>query len=98
MVDFTGAAKSHPDPYNKKLVIETMAPHFQALTEDKVTYFVDATPNYIGRDATLLRKIAEATGINILTNTGLYGARDKRFIPHYALEYTAEQLSKKMDS
>jgi phosphotriesterase-related protein len=58
-----------------------------------VSYFVDATPNFLGRDVVLLKKIAEKTGIRIITNTGLYGVRKNKFIPSYAMEMTAEDLA-----
>ncbi|MEH6514662.1 MAG: phosphotriesterase, partial [Maribacter arcticus] len=49
--------------------------------------------NYLGRDVLLLEKIADKTGIRIITNTGLYGARNNKFIPKYVQEITAEDLA-----
>ena len=68
-------------------------PYLEELKEFNVNYFVDATPDYLGRDVLLLEKIANKTGIRIITNTGLYGARNNKFIPEYAQEMTAEDLA-----
>ena len=54
---------------------------------------MDATPNYLGRDVLLLQRLSDATGIRILTKTGLYGARQNQFIPAYALQASAEELA-----
>ena len=55
--------------------------------------FQDATPNFLGRDTKLLRKLADATGLDIWTNTGLYAARDHKFLPAYAKSESAAQLA-----
>ena len=41
----------------------------------------------------LLRRLSEATGINIVTATGIYAARSEQYIPAFAREETAEQLA-----
>src|SRR5678815_4745101 len=53
------------------------------------------TPNYIGRDVRLLKRLAGATGLNILTNTGYYGAAGNKFLPRHAYTESAEQLSER---
>ncbi len=68
-------------------------PYFKELKEFNVDYFVDATPNYLGRDVLLLQKIAKASGIDMITNTLLYGVRNNKFIPRYAKEMAAEDLA-----
>jgi phosphotriesterase-related protein len=41
----------------------------------------------------LIKRIVNQTGLSILTNTGLYGARNNKYIPSYAYEKTAEELA-----
>mgnify|MGYP001796207605 CR=1 FL=1 len=41
-----------------------------------------------------MEKISKQTGIRILTNTGLYGARNNHFIPSFAKEMTPEELAR----
>ncbi|KUK78146.1 MAG: Aryldialkylphosphatase [Proteiniphilum acetatigenes] len=93
LVDFIGAANIQPETWNHDSIIKEITPYFEELKAFNVKYFVDATPNYLGRDALLLEKIAIKTGARIITNTGLYGVGNNKYIPQYALDMTAEELS-----
>jgi len=93
MVDFIGADSIQPASWNYDSIIKELMPFLAELKKYKVDYFVDATPNYLGRDVKLLEKIADFSGLKIITNTGLYGARNDKFIPKYAKESSAEKLS-----
>jgi len=93
MVDFVGADSIQPKSWNHETVIREVFPFLEDLKEFKVNYFVDATPNYLGRDVQLLKEIADKTGIRMVTNTGLYGVRNNKFIPEYAREMSAENLA-----
>ncbi|MGB5321374.1 phosphotriesterase family protein [Lutimonas sp.] len=95
LVDFIGADSIQPNSWNHDSILNEVIPYLEELKEFNVNYFVDATPNYLGRDVLLLEKIAHKTGIRIVTNTGLYGARKNKFIPNYVWETTAENLAKK---
>ena len=93
LVDFIGANSIQPSNWNHDSIITEITPYLDELKDFDVDYFVDATPNYLGRDVLLLEKIANKTGIKIITNTGLYGAGKNKFIPKYAKESTAENLA-----
>ena len=93
LVDFIGADSIQPDSWNQDSILKEVLPYLNELKQYNVKYFVDATPKYLGRDVLLLKKIADTTGMRILTNTGLYGARENKFIPSYAFEMTAEDLA-----
>lgn len=93
LVDFIGADSIQPDTWNHDTIIKEVMTYLEELKEFNVSYFVEATPNYLGRDVLLLKKIADKTGIKIITNTGLYGARNNKYIPKYAQEMTAEDLA-----
>jgi len=54
---------------------------------------VECTPAYLGRDPILLKRLATASGLNVLTNTGYYGARDGKFLPDHAFEEDADPLA-----
>lgn len=95
LVDFIGADSIQPNSWNHDSIINEVMPYFEELKEFNVNYFVDATPNYLGRDVLLLEKIAIKTGIRIITNTGLYGARNNKFIPKYVQEISAANLAEK---
>lgn len=93
LVDFIGADSIQPDKWNHDTIIKEVLPYIEELKEFNISYFVDATPNYLGRDVLLLEKIARKSGIRIITNTGLYGARENKYMPKYAYEKTAENLA-----
>lgn len=93
LVDFIGADSIEPNSWNQDLIIDEVIPYFNELKEFNVHYFVDATPQYLGRDVLLLEKIAKKTGVRIITNTGLYGANNNKYIPQYAEKMTAEDLA-----
>ncbi len=93
LVDFSGADSIQPDSWNQDTIIQAVMPYLEELKEFNVNYFVDATPDYLGRNPLLLEKIASKTGIRIITNTGLYGVRNDKFIPEYAKKITAEELA-----
>ena len=95
LVDFIGADSIQPNSWNHDSILKEIMPYFEELKEFNVDYFVDATPNYLGRDVLLLEKIANKTGVRIVTNTGLYGARNNKYIPKYVQEITAENLAEK---
>lgn len=93
LVDFIGADSIQPSTWNHDSILLEIIPQLEDLKEFNVNYFVDATPNYLGRDVILLQKIAEKSGLKIITNTGLYGARNDKYLPKYAWENTAEELA-----
>ena len=93
LVDFIGADSIQPNTANHPTIIETVIPYLQEAKDVGVEIFVDATPNYIGRDVSLLKKLSQKTGLAIITNTGLYGARDSKFIPETAKTMSASALS-----
>ena len=93
LVDFIGAESIDPSGWNHQSVERIMLPYLEELKKHQVSYFVDATPNYLGRDAELLKKMSESSGLKILTNTGLYGAVNNKYLPSYVQEKSAEELA-----
>jgi predicted metal-dependent phosphotriesterase family hydrolase len=93
LADFGGAATWSKERYDASEVFKVALPHLKALKETGCSTFIDCSPNYLGRDVMLLKKLADATGLNIITNTGYYGAVQERFIPKHAFTETAEQIA-----
>lgn len=93
LVDFVGADKAGPHRYDAAKVFEAVRPHLARAHELGARLFVECTPEFLGRDPRLLQRLAEATGLHIVTNTGLYGARNGKFLPPYVATETAEQLA-----
>lgn len=90
MVDFGGAATAGKHRYDTNNVIEVMLPYLQDLVAQGVNTFFECSPNFLGRDADIFRTLSEKSGLNIVTNTGLY---TNQYLPDYAKEQSAEQLA-----
>lgn len=95
LVDFVGADRISKEDYDRDEIFKTMLPYLNELKKYQVKYFVDATPPFLGRDPELLRHLSEASGLAILTNTGLYGAVQNKYIPAYAYDLSAEELAER---
>jgi predicted metal-dependent phosphotriesterase family hydrolase len=95
LVDFIGADSVSPDRYDPDSAFMRAHPFLEELKQHGVQTFIECTPAYLGRDPNLLRRLSEATGINILTNTGYYGAAKEKFLPAHAFTETAEQLAQR---
>jgi phosphotriesterase-related protein len=93
LVDFIGAAEVGPHRYAVEEVMAVALPHLRRARELGFAALVECTPAYLARDAVLLRRLSEKTGLHLVTNTGYYGARQNRFLPAHALVETAEQLA-----
>ncbi len=93
LVDFIGADSTGYDRWNKREVMEKVLPYLLEIKKLGYKTLVDATPAYLGRDPQLLKMLSEASGIQILTNTGYYTAMNGKFLPKHAFTETAEQLA-----
>jgi predicted metal-dependent phosphotriesterase family hydrolase len=93
LVDFIGAANVSPSRYDVEEVFKTVLPWLQEARRLGCETLVECTPAYLGRDPRLLKRLAEASGLHILTNTGYYGAARDRHVPAHAFDETAEQLA-----
>jgi phosphotriesterase-related protein len=68
-------------------------PRLKELKARGCAALVECTPAFLGRDVALFKRLSEASGLHIVTNTGYYGANKDRHIPKHAYEETAEQLA-----
>jgi phosphotriesterase-related protein len=93
LVDFVGADKVSPQRYNAEEVFQTALPHLKSLRAAGCRTLVECTPAFIGRDVNLLKRLASASGLHIVTNTGFYGAANDKYVPAIARQETAEQLA-----
>lgn len=91
--DFIGAEITGRHRWEVDAVVKRMLPILSQLKARGVTGFGDCTPAYIGRDPRILKKLAEATGLHILTNTGYYGGAGDKYVPKLAYTETADQLA-----
>lgn len=93
LVDFIGADQIAPGRYDRDEVVRLAKPKLEAIYELGCRRFLECTPNFIGRDPVLVKRLAGETGIDIWTNTGLYAAANYKFVPAFARTESAAQLA-----
>ncbi len=93
LIDFVGAALMKPGRYDPDEAFAAARPVLEQAKKAGLQTLVEATPEHMGRDAVLLRRLSEATGVHIIASTGIYAARKEQYIPGYARVETAEQLA-----
>ncbi|MFN7921125.1 MAG: hypothetical protein U0Q16_13575 [Bryobacteraceae bacterium] len=89
LVNFKGAT------YDPEIVFSKAKPHLDDVVKLGCRRFQDCSPNFLGRNPKLLARLADATGLEIWTNTGLYAARNHQYLPPYAKAESAEQLAQR---
>jgi predicted metal-dependent phosphotriesterase family hydrolase len=95
LVDFIGADKASPGRYDATAAFRKVLPHLEQARALGCETLVECTPAYLGRDPALLRRLSEASGIHILTNTGYYGAANDKHLPAHAFTESADQLARR---
>ena len=93
LVDFIGAAEASRLRYDADAVFKAVLPHLQQARTLGCDTLVECTPAYLGRDPGLLKRLSEASGVHILSNTGYYGAAKDKHLPAHAFDESAEQLA-----
>jgi len=93
LVDFVGADRVSRDRYDADEAFRVILPHLQSVRERGCRTLFECTPAYLGRDPLLLKRLAEASGVQLVTNTGFYGASDDKYVPKLAYQESAERLA-----
>ena len=73
LVDFVGADAIRPGRYDRDEVFRIARPKLQELRRFGCRRLLECTPNFLGRDPDLLARLSDATGLELWSNTGLYG-------------------------
>lgn len=95
LVDFIGADSTGFHRWNKDTVISVVMPILMEAKKMGVKSIIECTPAYLGRDPELLQKLSKASGLNIITNTGYYGAINNKAIPKSVFDENADQIAEK---
>src|SRR5882672_11345834 len=95
LVDFVGADQIRPGRYDREEVFRIARPKLEEVRRLGCRRLLECTPNFLGRDPELVARLSDAAGIEIWSNTGLYGAADHKFVPAFARSETAAQLAKR---
>ncbi|MDF2158464.1 phosphotriesterase [Algoriphagus sp. CAU 1675] len=95
LVDFIGADSVSPDRYSKDSVIAKVLPYLLEVKEYGVKTIFDCTPSYLAKDPLILQELSLLSGIQIVSNTGFYGAVGGKYLPSFSLEESASQLAER---
>jgi len=93
LVDFVGADKINYQRWNRSDVVKKVLPYLEEVKQHGVKTIFDCTPAWLGRDVQLLKILADKSQLQLVTNTGYYGAVDNKYLPSHAFTETAEQLA-----
>jgi len=93
LVDFIGADSITDRRWDISRVIDRSLPFLKQIKELGCKTFIECTPAYLGRDPLLLKTLSDSSQLNIITNTGYYGAVNNKYIPKHAFNETADQLA-----
>lgn len=93
LVDFAGADSTGYHRWERDKVVERVLPYLKEIQKLGVTTLVECTPAYVGRDPWVLKALSDETGMNLVTNTGYYGAHGNHYIPQAFYEMDATELS-----
>ena len=93
LVDFIGADKVARSRYDADEAFRTILPHLVDVQRQGYRTLFECTPAYLGRDPLLLRRLSEKSGLQIVTNTGYYGAANDIAVPQHAYAETAARLA-----
>lgn len=90
LVGFIEDGKLTRQDYEEQDVIDNILPLLMKLKQSGCATFVDCSPEYLGRDPFLLKRLSLESGLFIVTNTGLYKSP---YLPPYAYEESERQLA-----
>lgn len=92
-LDWSGADSIQTERWDNEEAFHIILPELREMQASGVKTFFECTPNYLGRNPALLRRLADSTGLHIVTNAGYYGARKNKYLPSHAFSETPEQLA-----
>lgn len=95
LMDFAPALESKADRYDPEEVFNLVLPHLERLRQAGGQSLVESTPASMARDPALLRRLSEATGLHLLTSTGLYR---EPHLPPYAFEESEESIAARWEA
>lgn len=84
---------SETSEYDEAALLNQVIPYLEKIKSLGVNTIFDCTTAYFGRRVDLLQTIGDSTGLQIITNTGFYGAVDDRYVPEIAYNSTPEEIS-----
>ncbi|MBX2841796.1 MAG: phosphotriesterase [Flammeovirgaceae bacterium] len=89
-----GAEINETDIYDEAKLFAQVISYLKEVKSLGVKSIFDCTAAYFGRNVKLLKELSDSSGMQIITNTGIYGAANDKYIPEFIYEKSAEAISK----
>jgi len=93
LVDFGGV--KNPSKYDRGAVLRMARPHLEEVKKHGCVRLLECTPQGLGRDPLLMKMAADLTGLDIWTNTGVYGAANRSGVPEWTWQANSRQLAQR---
>lgn len=93
LVDWIGADSTGYHRWDRDEVVARVLPYFMEAKEKGVNTIFELTPAHLGRDPFILAELSEQSGLNVVTNTGFYGAVDNTYMPQIAYESSVDEIA-----
>src|SRR5574342_1088855 len=84
LVDFVGADRIKRGRYDPNEVFRAARSKLEEVKQFGCRRLLECTPDFLGRDARLMKRLADATGVEIWINTGIYGVANYKYVPPFA--------------
>jgi phosphotriesterase-related protein len=97
LVDFIGADKIHSGRWNRETVVKKVLPHLEEVKARGIKTIFDCTPAFLGRDAVLLQQLSRQSGLQLVTNTGYYGAVQNKYLPPLGIYRNSRTTRRPLD-
>ena len=81
--------------YDPEDAFKRVGDYLSRLRPKGVRSLIECTTAHRGRDPKLLKRLSESLGLQIVTNTGYYGGRARKYLPGKAFQETADELAKR---
>ncbi|MFP4094640.1 MAG: phosphotriesterase [Cyclobacteriaceae bacterium] len=94
MSNFGGEMALYPD-YDQDKLFAQVLPYLKRIKSLGCDTLVDCTTAYFGREVRTLQKLAQQSGLQLITNTGYYGAANDRYIPEHAYQEGADSIAQR---
>lgn len=90
---FRMSASEAKAAFDREAIFVSVVPRLKAARSQGVDVIFECTAANFGRDVSLLRRLSQASGVRIVTNTGLYGAAKGFHLSEEQARMTADQLA-----
>jgi len=90
-----GMDSQEPPVYDEEQVYDQVVPYLNYIKSLGVQTIADCTTAYFGRHVGILKELSKRTGMNIVTNTGFYGAANDRYVPSSVQSNSPEKIAEK---